>query len=537
MFEKFRKVVSKLVYAVSATVFLTFVFYFATMTYTGAVQKTVENTKWSFNSFVGLSNQFEKVLQNGVYKKYGFINLNGRIAKYLGFNTLNHRQKLANGFLHIFENERNINDFAVNVVKLNKFLSERGIVFLYVLAPSKGSFYDAKFAPGYSSSAWKSIDNMTKILKPAGVNVIDMNAWFEENGWRMEDVFFRTDHHWLPQAGLVAARRTMELLEQRGVAEYDEEKLQEDNYEVKVYKNWYLGSDGKRTGKYYAGVDDISAYLPKFSTDYKYAGLPNGKTIWTYKNNILSLDYVRRKNYFTEDPNCMYLFGSEDSDIVTNSLAHNTKRVLIVGDSYRRVWEYFLATQFQRIYYIDLRGYEDGSLAQRIEEIKPDIVLMCTSGYTFYDKRLYKFGIEEYDLALAETNPDDPKILLGDFEIPAQDRNNNNFVVAGTNIRAGQTYSLTMDSVEILKGRSRHIQITLIDQTTTKPIANHYFEAGKAGKQKWVFTVPKKPNNYGLYLYAGTKGYTTNNSVKVTNVLLQKGIQEDSRVNTVQYQD
>ena len=46
----------------------------------------------------------------------------------------------------------------------------------------------------------------------------------------------------------------------------DEEALDIKNYEVNTYRNWFLGSIGKRVGIYYAGIDDIDLIYPKFDT-------------------------------------------------------------------------------------------------------------------------------------------------------------------------------------------------------------------------------------------------------------------------------
>ncbi|MCD7748976.1 MAG: hypothetical protein LUH42_02880, partial [Oscillospiraceae bacterium] len=138
-------------------------------------------------------------------------------------------------------------------------------------------------------------------------NYIDMDAWFEENGWSMEDVFFKTDHHWMPQAGLAAARVTMELLSQQGLTEYDSTLLEDENWTVTVLEDWFLGSHGKRVGTLYAGVDDISVYTPNFATNYTYSGLKRYTTTWYYSDTILDLEYADNADYFNDNPYCIYI--------------------------------------------------------------------------------------------------------------------------------------------------------------------------------------------------------------------------------------
>lgn len=251
---------------IPSAIFLVFIFYMLARNVTGEVKETIKDTEISFYGFSQLSGEFEDTLQENFYQKNDFINLNGLTTRVLGINTLNERYKLANGYLARTENEVDTSDYSASVIELDEFLSDRGIEFLYVLAPSKEAFYGTEFLPGYSSSAWKNIDSMISALDSAGVNTLDMDAWFEENGWSTEDVYFITDHHWMPQAGLAAARVTMELLSQQGLAEYDSTLLEDDSWTVTVLEDWFLGSHGKRVGTLYAGVDDISVYTPNFAT-------------------------------------------------------------------------------------------------------------------------------------------------------------------------------------------------------------------------------------------------------------------------------
>lgn len=41
------------------------------------------------------------------------------------------------------------------------------------------------------------------------------------------------------------------------------------NYNQITYKNIFLGSMGRKTGRYYAGADDFTLIYPAFPTNYK----------------------------------------------------------------------------------------------------------------------------------------------------------------------------------------------------------------------------------------------------------------------------
>lgn len=508
--------------------FLFFLYYMMIKTYTGTVKSTVEGTEVSLKGFTTLSESFEEVLQNNFFDKNNYIDLNGLTTKILGINSLNERQLLANGHLTDFGNASDTTKYSDSVIELNEFLSDRDIDFVYLLAPSKRAFYGAEFAPGYSSTAWQNIDSMIDALDEAGVNTIDMDAWFEENGWDMDDVYFKTDHHWLPQAGLAAAGVTMELLSDEGIAEYQEDLLDPDSYTITTLEDWFLGSHGKRVGIYYAGVDDIDVYIPNFETDYAYSGLSSGTTNWKYTDSPLNLSYTENKNYYGSDPHCIYLYGDNPLQLVTNSEAVNDKRVLITGDSFRRTWEYFLTTQFTEVYSVDLRHYTDGTFAEFVEEIQPDIVIMCTNSTN--SDQLYGFGVEEYMTALEATSEDDiaDVISLGDVFIEAQEENSSNFIVLYADLEPNQSYTLTLDSTDYVGGEELYVQMTLQNLSTNKAIYNRYFDVNSDETQKWIFTTPDDVSGvYVIYLYAGTKGHTKGVSVEVTGIELRKGIYEE----------
>ncbi len=190
-------------------------------------------------------------------------------------------------------------------------------------------------------------------------------------------------------------------------------------------------------------------------------------------------------------------------------------------------FEYFLSTQFQEVYTIDLRYYTDGTLAEYIGELQPDIVIMCVYEGTLSNSLVYSFGVEDYLSALEKTNPSATSANLGDIAIEAQESNKNNFIVLNTNLQSGQAYTLTVDSTSYTGGEDLYIQMTLQDLSTNKAVYNRYFDANSDEPQKWIFTVPEDSRDvYAIYLYAGTKGHTQKVAIEVAGIELQEGIIE-----------
>ncbi len=518
----------KMFWLIPLILFIVFMGYVMIRTIPGGVKDAIAETPASVHGFAALSDSFEEVLEDNIYGKNEYINLNGLTTRILGINSLNERQKLTNGYLALFEEpedtERDIN----YVIELNQFLNERDIPFLFILAPGKASFYDAQTAPGYSNEAGSNIDNMVDALTEAEVPCLDMNAWFEANGWAMEDVFFKTDHHWLPQAGLQSARLTMDYLSGLGEVQYAPEMLEEENWTVITLPKWSLGSDGKRTGVAYAGVDDFPIYFPNYETNYSYSYLQFYSEGWVYTDWPLNLSYMNYKDYFGSSVYDTYLYNNYPLQKITNNDAECDKKILITGDSFRLPYMYFLSTQFQEVYGIDIRNYKDGTLVQYIEELKPDIVLMCTAVSEVSDVRLYLFGVSSYLNALEETNVDTDVLRLGDYKLEARKGDQSCFTVIDTSLKPGQTYTLTVDSTAYSGGEDQYIQLTLQNLSSNEAVYNRYFEVNSDETQRWIFTVPEDAEDeYGIYFYAGTKGHTAGVSAGLQNVTLRKGVYEE----------
>ncbi|MCD7855957.1 MAG: hypothetical protein LUG66_10145 [Clostridiales bacterium] len=515
---------------IPAALFLIFLYYMMIKNYNGTLRDTVENTKISIEGFTSLSDTFEGTLQNNIYGKSKYINLNGLMTALLGIKDLNDRQKLSNGYLTWTGRLLDVTDASENIIELNNFLSDRNIDFIYLLAPASASIYDAEFAPGYTSEASKNIDAMTDALTAGGVDVIDMDSRYEEMGLGTEDVFFVTDHHWKPEAALKAAKCTMEKLAAKGAVDYSEDLLSDENWNVTVYEDIFLGSHGKRTGTKYAGVDDISVYEPKFPTNYSYSGLRYNTTTWEYHDNLLDMSYTEKADYFNDNPYCIYMYRDYPIRTAINTEAPNDKKILITGDSFKIPYEYFLTTQFKEVYTIDLRYYTDGTLPEYIEEIQPDIVLMCSDENDMTEETVCDFRIEEY-LDLLKSQPENAltdKIEIGNASVSAQEDNDNCFSVLYTDLEPNQAYTLTVDSAAYSGGEDWYVQMTLQNLSSNEAVCNRYFDIGSNEKQKWIFETSGETDGvYAIYLYAGTKGHTAGASTEVTGIELYKGIIEE----------
>ncbi|MCD8339420.1 MAG: hypothetical protein LUC43_04375 [Burkholderiales bacterium] len=516
----------KIIYFIPIGVFLAFVLYFSWSSYEGKVSRKIVETKALAQSVKDLSNGFEKTLQENFYRKYDFINLAGGTAATVGLNTFNRIQKLSNGYLSIPGDSRgDIPSIASKIINLNNFLQERGINFLFVMAPAAFAMPDAKFAPGYAMDYAKTTRDLVSKLEANSVQTLPMAQVYTRDGWTLEDVFFKTDHHWRPLAALKAAQESMKLLSSKKWATYNPQLLDISNLEIKSLKNRYLGYFGKRTGKWFAGLDDIDIYSFKSPHFHQHWGLT--RSGWFYRPDTLDKEAMVHKNFFTEDPYLSYLSRDLPMRVVKTADAPNKKRLLVLGDSFHKPWQYFINSQFEEIYSLDLRHYSDGTLAEFVNEIRPDLVVMVISSRS-WGERLWNFGLEAYEQILAKTNRAEKPISFDRVEVVSPEEAKNKFSLLDFEPEPGATYTLTVDSTRLTGKGSEFVQMTLQNLSSNKPIVNRYFDPNSDRRQRWIFTVPNTQNDtFGIYLYSGTKGTTQRSSASLEAVSIRRGIHED----------
>ena len=150
-------------------------------------------------------------------------------------------------------------------------LSERGIPYRFLLAPQKIGRDQALLPTGVTDRGNAAADAFLAGLAEAGAAYTDLRPLFEENG-SYADWFFRTDHHWKPEAAFFAWQYLTGLLEEEYGFACDAALTQASNWDTRVLEDFFLGSQGKRVGTLYAGTDRLTLYTPKFETQLT---LPN----------------------------------------------------------------------------------------------------------------------------------------------------------------------------------------------------------------------------------------------------------------------
>lgn len=282
-----------------------------------------------------------------------------------------------------------IEQTAQSCAKLNNFCKKINIPFMYVYAPQKQYF--GEYPIGNENTNRAEGEKFVKALRNNGVNTLSLAEKMIEQNMKMEDAYFITDHHWTPETGFWAAGEICKKLNSDYDFDYDAAKTDINNYDIKVYEDWFLGSQGKKTGRFFTplGIDDISLITPKFETKVEIKDRRGTKT-GTLEDVVFEKYRIEQKALHTQNPYAVYSGGDFAEQVIINKKATNNKKIVIVRDSFACTVTPFLALNVSEIRILDIRKGMHGkacieSVSKYIKTHSPDYAMILYSGITAHN--------------------------------------------------------------------------------------------------------------------------------------------------------
>lgn len=295
--------------------------------------------------------------------------------------------KMDNGYLAAEVtkiSDKEIKQYAENVAKLD---NSTDAPFLYVMAPKKGNFENMpENADNYLKD---NCDRFINYLSELNVNTLDLRDKMYEQGITEEEAFFITDHHWKPTTGFWAFNEICKKLNSDYGFNYNREVTDISNYNITTYENWFLGSYGKKTGRFFTnkGVDDFDLIVPDFKTNLKVTNKQTEEvTEGDFENSVLCTDKLEYRDYYNQWVYSTYSGGDFSLQIVENQIeSQYNKKVLIVRNSFACTVTPFLSLTTGSVHIVDLRESVTNSaripsVSKYIDEIQPDYVIVLYSG-------------------------------------------------------------------------------------------------------------------------------------------------------------
>ncbi len=332
------------------------------------VDQEIDYNEWTPE----LGNKFETDIASTFYKKFGFVNLNGAISGALRQPYMNGVVKLNNGYLltaFTRSSDQVLEGYAETVIKINEYLKSRGTPLLYANTPYTSGKYDPELPEGIEDYGNDNCDRFLKMLDDAGVDIIDFRETMHKDGIDHYEMMYKTDHHWTTEAGFYAYGYLENYIKEKTGCRVDERISDIDNYTITKYEKWHLGSNGQRTGIYYAGIDDFDLILPDFETLIQNGDGDQG----SMQDLIINMEPLADKDYtsrYTYDHVLDAALGR-----FTNLDCENDVRVLMITDSFGKAVDPYLIMAFKEFYFVSNRNVT-GVTPGFIEKYDPDVVIM-----------------------------------------------------------------------------------------------------------------------------------------------------------------
>lgn len=270
--------------------------------------------------------------------------------------------------------EEALREMADACTRLKAVTDRTGSSLLYVMAPNKMSL-----SQNGDNPVADNLRDFAGLLEGRDIPVLDLKERMAAQGIAMEDAFFRTDHHWLPQTGLWAAGETAAILGLRG------EVLMPENYSIQTYPDLFLGSEGKKVGRFFTplGLDDFSVITPDFETRLTVSDYTGTRT-GTFSDTLLVEKNLHTEDPYLANPYVVYTGGDYPLQTIQNHRADDGESVLVIRDSYACTVTPFLALAAGEVHTVDVRYWSGTEAAdtvlEYIEVLQPDHVVVLYAG-------------------------------------------------------------------------------------------------------------------------------------------------------------
>lgn len=251
------------------------------------------------------------------------------------------------------------------------------IPLLYVLAPNK-----AALDRGGDNAVRENHLALARALEERGISVLDLMPELIAGGRSMEDSWFRTDHHWLPQTGLWAAGALCRALPE---VPLNTAALAADGYRTQVYPRLFLGSEGKKVGRWFTplGLDDFPLVTPAFATELTITDR-TGTRSGDFSETVVQERYLEADDIYAANPYVTYTGGDFPLQVIQNHRMEEGPTLLVIRDSYACTVTPFLSLAAGELHTVDVRYWQGvagaDSITDYVELLKPDAVVILYAG-------------------------------------------------------------------------------------------------------------------------------------------------------------
>ena len=371
------------------------------------IKPVVNKIKSSFSSNVSPGEKLSKsidgvndIINDEIGFKSCYIDAYSFMQKICGTKVFDNSDivKLNNGSLASWRkqpDDETLNKNVENLYDLFEYCSNKNIYFKYYNTPDKLSKYDNQLPNEMQDFINPHNDRFLSMLDNRDIPYTDYRELLHNEYENDYSAFFTTDHHWKPLTGFWAFKTLYKDLSAELNIKYDNKITDINNYDILTRKNCFLGSQGKTTGRFVAGIDDIDIITPKFDTSFNTEQpLKNLSASGKFADVLMRMDIAESNDLYNTSQYAAYLGGDFAYEIIKNNLSGNDKKIIILKDSFSDCVLPFLSLGISEIHAFDLRditGYKIDSIYKYIDDIEPDAVIFFYSPLRIYYEESFTF--------------------------------------------------------------------------------------------------------------------------------------------------
>lgn len=280
------------------------------------------------------------------------------------------------------------------LIAFAKEMEKQGRFFLLFEPPVKTGSLDAQYQAVVADYTAQRDAQVNKLLSENGVNYVSCAEKVEEKGLEGTKIFFRTDHHWLPQAGIWACQVLAETLNDTAGYEINTGIFDESNYEITWLPEFFLGSQGRKVTEIYASPEDFPIILPKYESSLTvFHSVLNDTLSGSIRDTMFDWDVLEEPDLYSRNAYGVYGYGDEGLTQIHNNNLPDGRRILFVKVSLADCMAPYLSNAAEYVDFIDLRAF-GGSLRTYIRETNPDtvVVIYPTSTFEAKNSAIYDFS-------------------------------------------------------------------------------------------------------------------------------------------------
>jgi hypothetical protein len=248
--------------------------------------------------------------------------------------------------------------------------------YYYLGIPEMFSYFADKY-PTYMDNRQWYLEAARRELKAAfearGLCFIEMRDVFEAMGCP-ESYYFLSDHHYSYAGALVCYTSLMEKIQND--TDYKLDVLRPgENLELVTLDNHFVGSYGKKLYDLWENDDALTI------------GLPEEEIPFTREDEGEESEPVVFKlpESRFEDADYNVYMGGDRAETVIRTGREELPSILVYGDSYTNALETLLYWSFDEFRSIDLRYYDEMTLAEYAARWQPDIVVCIRDDTSYCD--------------------------------------------------------------------------------------------------------------------------------------------------------